>query len=407
MGLGRMLHRALQYDVTNTVTGETGMFTVHGDSPLAPDWSQNAYQGGMGVPAAWRASILLSDLLGGVPWNAYRERAGQPVEKLTPTPALLEQPSPPDTRMTTLSSMALDLIWHGNAIAVVASRDRNGWPTAILPVPAEMVQVKRVEQWDNVPLPLGSVTYGIGARWYASEDVVHVKGPSRPGALRGMGVLENHLSGAVALAAELDRQARGIADHAVPSVKIKVTNSDLTQPEADKLKASWMASQRTRKPMVLNASTDVEPLSWNPTETQLLDARRFTLHEMALIFGLPLSFLGADQSSRTYSNVEQESLNLLKYSLGGHLARFEQTFSLHLPRGTWAQANLDSLLRADTLTRYQAHAVGIASGFLSRDEARELEDRAPLTPAQRDELLPAPAAPVPSVDEDADERQPL
>ena len=57
----------------------------------------------------------------------------------------------------------------------------------------------------------------------------------------------------------------------------------------------------------------------------------------------------------------------------------------HLPRGTWAQANLDAILRGDTLTRYQAHGIAIDKGFLTVDEVRKLEDLPPLPPQERDE----------------------
>ena len=152
------------------------------------------------------------------------------------------------------------------------------------------------------------------------------------------------------------------------------------------VKKSFMKSQRTRQPTVTNANTTIEPLSWNPSETQLLDARKFTLNELALIFGLDPSWLGASQTSRVYSNIEQEAINLVKFSLGGHLARFEQELSRHFPRGTRAKANLDALLRSDTLSRYQAHKLGIDAGFLTDDEARALEGRAPLTDEQRRQI---------------------
>src|SRR5690606_14847170 len=168
--------------------------------------------------------------------------------------------------------------------------------------------------------------------------------------------------------------------------------------------------QRTRTIAVLNETTDFQPIAWNPTDMQLLEARKFALHEIALMFGLPLSFLGVEQASRTYTNTEQEGLSLVKYSLRGPLARFEQALSQHLPRGTWAKANLDAFLRSDTLTRYQAHAIALQAKFLTDDEVRALEDLPPLTPAQRARLSESPSAlspagPAPSneQEENADE----
>lgn len=387
MGLGKLIRATRSQptaEQTRTITEFAIIDGVAVDgSGLSPTRS---YSGAMTIPGAWRAAILLSDLLGSVPWHAYRSIGDGPIQMMDPTPPLLDQPAPPDTRMSTFSSWALDLIWHGNAIGIIAARNAAGWPTAALPVPADWVSVRRVDPGSLSPLPIGSIEYGIGGQSYGADEVIHIKGPCQPGALRGMGVLEAHLSGTLTLATEQARQALALSAHGVPTGTLKSDNQDLTNTEATELKAAWLKAQRDRTIAVLNSTTHFTPLSWNPEELQLVDARKFSLHELALIFGLPLSFLGADQSSRTYSNIEQEGLNLIKFSLAGHLARFEQTLALAFPRGTWVKANLDAILRADTLTRYQAHAAGITSGFLTVDEARELEDRAPLPEAPAPQL---------------------
>lgn len=390
MGLGRLFLRSTRYTATDTVSGVTSTFTVVDN--LAPDWPTSGYQGGMGIPGAWRAATMLSDLLGLVPWDAWRCPVGQPEVKLEPTPPLLEQPTPPDTRMSTLSSWALDLIWHGNAVGVVAARNALGWPTAALPVPAQNVAVRRVTKWIDSPLPVGALEYGIGEMRLGSQDVIHIKGPCAPGAVRGMGVLETQLN-TLTLAQDQTRQARSVATHGVPSGILESANPDLTDAEARDLKATWMANQRDRTIAVLNPSTKFTPLSWNPEQSQLVQARQMTLNELELVFGLPVGWLGGMNSARQYSNIEQDAVNLLKFSLGGHLARFEQTLSLAFPRGTYARANMDAVLRADTLTRYQAHQIGITAGFLTVDEARELEHRPPLPdkPAQLDAYAPDPA----------------
>lgn len=342
----------------------------------------NVYSGAMSIPGAWRAAILLSDLLGSIPWHAYQDVAGTD-EILTPTPPLLAQPSPPDNRMTTFSSWALDLIWHGNAVGLVAARNLDGWPTAVLPIPANWVSVRRVGPGSSSFFPVGTIEYSIGGQSFGIDDVIHIKGPCQPSALRGLGVIEAHFDGVLSLAKAQAKQAQSVSNHGVPTGVLKSDNPDLTKIEAADLKSGWLQSQRERTIGVLNATTHFQPLSWNPEELELVEARKFSLHELALVFGVPLSFLGADQSSRTYSNIEQEGLNLLKYSsLVGHLARLEHALSLAFPQDICVKANLDAILRADTLTRYQAHQIGIGSGFLTIDEVREIEDRPQLPPPQ-------------------------
>ncbi|PRX48676.1 HK97 family phage portal protein [Prauserella shujinwangii] len=383
MGLGRLLTRQASTPAQTRSAGANFQVVIDGN-PI--NYPSSIYRGAMTIPGAWRAALLISDLLGGVPWDAYRSRGGNPIEQLDPTPLLLEQPAPPDTRMTTMSSLALDLVWHGNAVGVIAARNRDGWPTALVPVPAEQVGVRRVPDNAVAPLPPGTVEYQVGGLSFAPWEVLHIKGPCAPGALRGFGVLEAHLDGTLNLAMEQAKQAASISRHGVPTGVLKVSNPDATEGDLREAKEGWLRSQRDRTVAALNSTTEFEPLSWNPEELQLVEARKFSLHELALIFGLPLSFLGADQASRTYSNIEQEAINLLKFTLGGHLARFEQTFSQHMPRGTTAKANLDAILRADTLSRYRAHQIGLTAGFLTRDEVRELEDRPPLTDEQKAEL---------------------
>jgi HK97 family phage portal protein len=391
MGLGRLLTRSTVVTASDTVTGALSTFTIVDN--LAPDWATASYRGGMGIPGAWRAAVLLSDLLGQVPWDAFRQPVGGHEVQLEPRPLMLEQPNPPYTRMTTFSSAALDLIWHGNSVWVIASRNALGVPTAVIPVPACSVAVRRVTPFASSPLPVGSLEYKIGSLSLGSGDVIHVMGPCEPGAVRGLGVLETQLN-ALTLVSDQDRQARSISTAGVPTGILKSTDPDIEGSEAAELKAAWVASQSTRSVAFLNSTTEFTPLSWNPEELQLVEARKFSLNTLELIFGLPVGWLGGMNSSRQYSNIAQDDINLLKYSLGGHLGRFEQTLSLAYPRGTTVRADLAAFLRVDMLTRFQALAIATAGkGWLTPDEAREYDQRPPLTPDQQSQLEPpAPAS---------------
>jgi HK97 family phage portal protein len=377
MGLGRLLTRSTVMTAKDTVTGAVATFVITDN--LAPNWpSSDAYRGGMSIPGAWRASTMLAGLLGQVPWNAYRELPGRPEQLITPRPPLLEQPAPPDTRMTTFSSWMLDYIWHGNGVGVVAARNGSGWPTAALPIPATMVGVRRITPYSDSPLPIGALEYQIGRLRLGSQDVIHIKGPCAPGAVRGMGVLESHLN-TFALADEQSRQARSISQHGVPTGVLTTTNPDATQTEMAEAKVAWLIAQRERTVAALGPTIDFKPLSWNPEELEMVEARKFTLTELELIFGLPVGWLGGQTSSKVYSNVEVDAVNLLKFGSQAAFTQFEQTLSLSFPRFTVVRANLDAVLRPDTLTRYQAHQ--IASGnkaFLTVDEIREIEHRGPM-----------------------------
>lgn len=336
------------------------------------------YRGVLSIPGVWRAANLLSELLGGVDYDAYTTHGKDQATLLDPRPLLLEQPAPPDTNMTTFSSMALDLVLEGNAIATIAQRDGNGFPTAISPYPVAWSGIYRDPQTREV-------TYSIDGVKYAAEDVLHIKGPTVPGQVRGMGVIEAHLYSTIGLAAELNRQARDVGLNAVPTGVYQSGNPDLTSEEAEATKSGWLRAMRNRTIAVMGPNDKFTALAWNPTEAQLIEARQFSLVELALLFGLPPSFLNAPSGGNlTYSNVENDAINLLKFSLQGHLTRIEQAFSLCFPRGTNVKADLDGFLKSDTLTRYQAYQVAVQTGWLLRSEVRTKELMVPVASIDKD-----------------------
>lgn len=374
-GLGSWLNnRALVYSVTDTTDPEFletySVLMPVADGGLGPDWGigYGKYSGGMAIPGAWRAATMRADQLAKFPWHLYRERSDGTSQRLR-TPQLLVQPAPPETRMTSFTSLALDLVWHGNAIALVASRDASGQATALLPIDADRVEVARAPR-------TGRKVYRIDGdprNTYDQADVLHVMGHSRPGDLRGMGVLEQHLAWLRA-SAGLARQANNVT-HGVPTGVLEGSDPDVTEEELKAGKTDWLAAQRTRTIAALPPGVKFTPISWNPEQMQLVEARKFDLAQCALIFGIPGYWLGAESNGFTYSSAEWEGRNLLKYTaVGADVVRFEQALSGLFPRGQYVQANPDAVLRGSTKERYEAHEIGIRAGFLLKSEARAIED---------------------------------
>lgn len=393
MGLGRLLSREKHSSQQNRAAGAGFQIIIDGTPVNAPT---SIYRGGMALPGAWRAALMVSDAIGSVPWDVWEEVDGKRTTKVTPRPLLLEQPAPPDNRMTTFSSWALDLQWHGNAVGLIADRDLDGYPTAVLPIPADWVGVRRAGWESYSGLPTGSIEYQIGGLVYGPDEVLHIKGPCEPSDVRGFGILEAHLSGLAAasggtldLAGELQRQARSIGANGVPTSVLKSTNPDATVESLQAAKTAWLAAQRDRTVAVLNAALDFEPLSWNPTEMQLVEARKMSLLETALLFGVQPSALGVETSNRTYRNDNAEDVKFVKWGLRGHLARFEQALSAAFPPGRVVVADLDDYTRPDALTRAQTSQIRIASGTLTPNEDRADEGLPPLP----ENPQPAPGGP--------------
>jgi len=202
-------------------------------------------------------------------------------------------------------------------------------------------------------------------------------------------VLEVGLNGGpLALAQTLSGQAANVSEAGVPTMHIRSFDPDFDSGQAAELKSKAIETQRVRSPMVTNALVEAKPLAWNPTETQLLEARKFSLVEIANMFGMDAEWLNAGQVSGTYQNIEQKGIDFLRHSAGGWLARFEQALTAIRPRGRWVEANRNAELQSDTLTRFQCYEIAIRNGFMTRDEVRALERRKPLTEEQKIEALP-------------------
>ncbi len=396
MGLGGWLSRSLVYTVTNTDDPEfLQSFTVNGPPLLAPDWGEaGAYRGGMSIPGAWAAALFRADLVAKLPWHLFRERADGTTERLR-TPSILLQPDPPATRMVTIGALALDLIWHGNGIAQITSRNADGSPSAFTPIPADRVEVARLPR-------TGRVVYRIDGdpnRQLDYVDVLHIQGPTRPGELRGMGVLEFHLA-QLSASRGLARQSNNVA-HGVPTGILEAPDPDVTPEELASAKRSWMDAQNTRTIAALAPGVKFTPISWRPDEMQLVEARKFDLAQLALIFRIPGYWIGADSQPFTYSSADWEGRNLLKYTaVGADVERFDQALSLLFPRGQFVRANTDAILRGSTRERYETHQLGIQGGFLLKSEARAFED---LPPVPGIDDPPAPPEPPAAVTDDQDD----
>jgi HK97 family phage portal protein len=165
-----------------------------------------------------------------------------------------------------------------------------------------------------------------------------------------------------------------------PSGYLKVNAPELTKPKAKTLQDDWEAAHGgyRRRVAVLNATTEFHKLQLDPVALELAKMRDYSTLDIALVFGVPPYMLGLTAASDTYANVESRMIELAQFTLYPWARRAESTHDAELPAGTDMRINMAGLLRADTLTRYQAHKIAYDAEFLTTDEIRELEDRPPM-----------------------------
>ena len=113
-----------------------------------------------------------------------------------------------------------------------------------------------------------------------------------------------------------------------------------------------------------------------------METRKFQIDEIARIFRVPPHMIG-DLEHSTFSNIEQQSLEFVKYTLQPWVVRWEQamTKSLLLPaekEDYFIKLNVDGMLRGDYQSRMNGYATARQNGWLSANDIREMEDLNPI-----------------------------
>jgi HK97 family phage portal protein len=153
-----------------------------------------------------------------------------------------------------------------------------------------------------------------------------------------------------------------------------------------RLQASFTADSaglsNAHRTKILEEGMDIEALGIPPNEAQFLETRKFQVTEIARIYRVPPHLL-ADLDRATFSNIEHQGLSFVQHTLMPWAVRHEQAIwrdLLNPPdrKTLFAKYIFAGLLRGDTVSRYGAYTTGINAGFLTRNEARELEDLNPL-----------------------------
>jgi HK97 family phage portal protein len=154
----------------------------------------------------------------------------------------------------------------------------------------------------------------------------------------------------------------------------------MDQPKVDQVKAQWDAAHRGRRGTAVLSQVKYQTLSVAPEEAQFLDTQKANAAAICRIFRVPAGMMAGVELAghEDYSSPEQRATDFLTFALRPWLHRLERAVSRLLPSTQTAKFNAGGMVRATLKDRYDAHAVAIASGFLTVNEVRALEDRPPL-----------------------------
>jgi HK97 family phage portal protein len=296
--------------------------------------------------------------------HVYRDDA-----EVTPTPLVIRQPDIKVTREVwmeqTINSMAL----AGNAYWLIGRNGRG--ETINLEVLNPFDMMIQTDDYGNA-----LYYYYRGTIKYELNEVQHLSMMRVPGNVYGLGPIQAAQKELLNARDTRDYASVWFTDSGIPNGVLK-SDQMLSPDQASAAKDAWNLTAGAKNGVaVLGNGLNYQPMYLNPRDALFIEAQSFNVQQIARLFGVPANMLLAsvDGNSMTYTNMEQEQMAFVRYTLSQYIVEIESALSHLTTRGTMVKINVDSLLRSDTLTRYQAHKLAIESGWMTIDEVRAIED---------------------------------
>lgn len=346
------------------------------------------------LPAVYRAISILTIATKQMSLDVVKNN------EVVNAPAFIKKPNVDMPRSTFIEQTVVSLASQGNAYWQV-DRDPQGKVLNLTPLnPLDM----RMESNVN-----GKVTkYIYNGKDIDPQNIKHLRLLQVPGKAEGLGPIQSaqfDLRGAIDTR---DYAATWFSKSGQPGGILK-TESIIDASDATQLKQTWNETAGAKNGVaVLGSGYSYQSVYLKPEEVQFLQVQQFSITQVARLFGVPASLMLAanDGTTMTYANVSQEWLGFVRFSLMQYLILIEDALTEFLPGSQRVKFNIEAILRADTTTRYAAHASALTAGWMTKNEVRTIEDL-PERPEFESSTTPEPASVVdPSVvDPNANEDQ--
>ena len=268
-------------------------------------------------------------------------------------------------------SLTMQACLWGNAFALI-NRTRGGELLELIPLDADSVSLDttgavpfyRSSQYDRIPM----------------ESMLHLRAPGTTG-LWGESPVRLCQVALTTSAAQNQMTLSAYLNGGNPKIAI-VTPGPLSLEARQRIMADYeqrhAGTANTGRPLVLAEGARIERISSTMDDTGLDAARKFSVGDVARIYGVPASYLSEDVGS-SYGSMEWLSRMYVDACLSHwmHAWQAELLMKLATPFDsmTW---DVDALVRPGIAEQMAALRTGVEAGFLTRNEARARLDLEPL-----------------------------
>ena len=329
------------------------------------------------IAVVYAAVRLVADTISTLPVDTFVRRipqGGGPSQRVPyrPRPDWVTQPDadPTVAKSDFWQSVIFSQLISGNAYCRIL-RGNDGMPMAFKVLDPMKVE-PRLDRRGFVEYVFDSTVAIPG------EDIVHITDLRKPGAIKGTSRVDE-LRDVLGISRALDEFAARYFGNGTVSSGMITYPGDMTEEQATRLKAEFEKNSRgmrnAHRPNILTGGAKYEKLSADAQESQLLQAREFSVLEVARVFKIQPALLGVVQAgAMSYDSVEQQHIQFVTLCLRPIVTQIEEQFSKLLPGESFLRFNMEGLLRGDLQSRYAAYSQGVQAGFLSINDIRRLED---------------------------------
>lgn len=363
---------------------------------------------GMQIGAVYACVKILTEDIATLPLHIYRRLPNGGKERAPDHPLytmLHDQPNPEMTKVNWLEAIVGHTVNWGNGFSQIR-RDRLDRPLELWPLRPDRM---RIERDDRRQLRYRYTDDDGKRHTFRANEILHVRGLSSNG-LIGFSPIQV-AGGPFLLAMNAERYGLSFFGNGSRPGGVITVEGELTPEGRANLRAQWesqfMGSNNASRVAVLEQGTSWTQVGVPPEDAQFLETRKFQRSEIAGMFRVQSHMIN-DLEKATFSNIEQQSLEHVVYTIRPWLVRIEAEIKRQLiPEPDYfAEFLVDGLLRGDAYGRAQALQIQRQNGVLTADEWREIENRNPLPNAHgEDTWMPSnmqvvgqepPAPPLPT-----------
>lgn len=333
-------------------------------------------QSAMQMTAVYACVRVLAEAVAGLPLHIYEYRSDGGKQKAIDHPLYTLLHDEPNAEMSSFvfrETIMTHLLLWGNAYAQILRNGKNDI-IGLYPLLPDKMTVERSDTGQLYYL----YSSNKGQVKLEQGEVLHIPGLGFDGLVGYSPIAMAKNAIGLAIATE-EYGSKFFANGANPG---GVLEHPGTLKDPIRIRESWNAtfggSSNAAKVAVLEEGMKYTPISISPEQAQFLETRKFQINEIARIFRIPPHMVG-DLEKSSFSNIEQQSLEFVKYTLDPWVTRLEQSLTRALlneeeKKDYFIKFNVDGLLRGDYQSRMNGYATGRQNGWMSANDIRELEN---------------------------------